>query len=352
MKWLRRKGARGLFRRAKRSGLRRQGVTRPPVRNAEDGPRARAWRRRFRRILRLDDGNRRVDSRATRSNAGPFRLRTFAHRIAGALGRGVACVALAGLAAALPFGSLLGYRYLCSSPHFLVRQVTVAGNESLPSDVIVAAAGLDGPVSTLTMDEDEVAAAVTALDGVRTARVTVELPQNVRIDVSERHPAALVALRRPFLVDEHGAVYQPLERGDTLALPMLTGLRRTDFTDPGRQADARRRIRLALGVIRAWNELGLSAVAPLSEIECDPVYGLIARTAESGTEVWLGDGGDARPKLERLADVLLDLKLRGRVARTVYLDDPNAQTRVVVRSEEVRAAGGLDHVARSESAER
>jgi cell division protein FtsQ len=317
-------------------------------RRGEGSRRAQAWRRRFRRLLRLDRGNRRLQPKPAAARAkGQARKpgSGWFGRALRAVGRGLCYLLVAGAFGALPVGALFGYRWLVASPHFLVRQVTVTGNDRLSSDAVVAAAGLNVPVSTLAMDGDEVAAALRGVDRIRSAEVTVELPSTVTVTVSERQPAALVALGRLYVVDDRGAVFRPLGRSERVSLPILTGFDRVDLTDPGRQSDTRRRIREALSLLRAWEETGLAAAAPLSDVEIDPVYGHIARTAADGTEIWLGRGADLRPRLERLADVLLDLRLRGHVAQTIYLDAPDAAERVVVRSEEIRSGSPLLNVA-------
>ena len=305
---------------------------------------ARLWQRRFRKLLHLQQPQNRKRDGSARAE-GRERLRGIAGRIGRTAGSWLSCLALLAAVAAVPVGVWLGYRYVVETPHFQLREVVLAGNARVTPDDILAAAGLDRGVSTLTLPPDEIAAAITRLDWIRDARVEVNLPQTTRIEVTEREAVALVALGPLYMVDERGALFRRLAPREQCELPILTGFRRSAFTDPGRQAETGRRIRGALVLLRAWETLGLSSVTPLSEVESHAVYGYIARTAGDGTEIWLGEGeyGD---KLARYADIVADLRLRGKVARRIYLDSPDALHRVAVDARKMRRTrGGSQQVA-------
>lgn len=337
------------------------GAPRRPTRRETSPQKARAWRKRFRKLFRMADDNRRIRSKAPIASQGvrderaerpqrPSRIAAALRRARPYAGRGVAYLLMTALFAGLPLGLFMTWRHLLRTPHFLVRQVEVEGNHRVSAKDIVRAAGLDRPVSTLLVDEDALALAVRAEDWIRTADVEVTLPQKVRIRVTERQPAALLALGSLYLVDERGIVFRRLRPDESFDLPIVTGFERSELTDPTRQAETRDRLREALTVLRAYATLGLDRVAPLSEISCDVVYGHVLRTEAEGAEIWLGKDRYAE-KLGRLADVMADVALQGQTLRRVYLDAPDALSRVVVRADdpslpiggrEVAAAGASE----------
>lgn len=287
--------------------------------------RSRVWRRRFRRLLHAN-----VIAPAKPRRTGINRP-PLGRRLRATLANGVRYVVALLVAAAIPTGGYLLYRHLLTTPHFFVRNIVVAGAERLSVEDIRTAAGLDGPVTTLSIDERAVETALAAHEWIDTAKVEVRLPQTVRIEVRERQPAALLALGETFMVDRHGELFRRVHPDENTDAPLLTGISRVDLTDPARQPAAKRRIREALAGLRAYREAGLEAVAPLSEVHSHPVYGLIARTLD-GVEVWLGSG-QYSAKMLRLTDVLADAELRGLRVRTVYLDTKDALERVVVRTD-------------------
>ncbi len=323
-----------LFRRKRRHGRRSPGpravTTRVSTRKV-----SRQWQRRFRKLLGLSDGNRRVAaSEDGQRLTGGRALAAVALR---GLGRGLVYLAVVAAVASVPLALRAGWHALLDAPHFLLREVVVEGNARVSGEAVVAAAGLDVPVNTLSLDEDAIAEAVRQLPWIRTADVEVLLPREARLRVTERHPSAVLALGGQYLVDERGALFAATNPEEVLGLPLLTGFLREDFTDPTLQAETRRRVRGALGVLRAWRAADVETWAPLSALESHRVYGYIARLRDGGAELWLGFD-DFREKLARAADVIADLHQRGLRARFVYLDTDDTLQRVVVEAE----SGGGD----------
>ena len=141
----------------------------------------------------MQDGNRRVqqDEQGRRVSGARDLVQGALER----LGHGLAYLAVAGLVALLPVGLWFGYQELLRAPHFFLREVVVSRQPARRQRTpIVAAAGLDEPVSTLTIDEDSVAEAVRNLPWVRTADVAVQLPRGATIRVTERRASAVLAM--------------------------------------------------------------------------------------------------------------------------------------------------------------
>jgi cell division protein FtsQ len=125
------------------------------------------------------------------------------------------------LLVALTFGIVL-WR-LSSSSLFDLTGVEVTGNRALTTAEIAAAAGVRPGEPTLRLETAEVRARVERLPYVAHATVTRVPPAGVRIEVTERVPAATVADgERVWLVAADGTV---LARGAPAAgLPHLKGL--------------------------------------------------------------------------------------------------------------------------------
>jgi len=331
-----------LFARKKRQGAR---LTRKaPARVAKDRQRTmRQWRRRFRRLLRLPQENRRtIPGKAAVTHHGWLR------EAIGQVVKNSLLVLLVGVGAiSLPIAGYAGYRALLMSPHFVLRHVELHGAERVTGEDVRHLLNLNHAVSTLTLNEAEVAQAVRRHEWASTVRThswrrTVEarvvLPHRLNITVRERQPVALLSLGELYLVDNYGEVFLKATPETAAGLPVLTGFERADMTDPGRQHETKRRIRTTLSFLRVFDDAGLTALVPLSELESHLVYGVIARTADEGAEFWLGEGR-FREKVGRLADVLADLAARGQRPRRVYLDGPEALRRVIVEATDAPANG-------------
>jgi cell division septal protein FtsQ len=80
---------------------------------------------------------------------------------------------------------------LLASPAFKVHTVAVTGDRLLSRDAVLAAARV--PLSSLfTVDGDAIRARIAALQWVRSATVTTQLPSTVRIAVTEWQPDVLL----------------------------------------------------------------------------------------------------------------------------------------------------------------
>jgi hypothetical protein len=136
-------------------------------------------------------------------------------------------LSLAALAALVAAAGFLGL-----SPRYVVYGPVVLGNERVPSEVIRAAAGLDGK-RLFGVDRAAAAARVAALPEIRSATVEARLPSDVWIHVEETRPmlawvsaAGAEAPDAPFrtlVLDELGRVVSASGTG----LPMVvdeTGL--------------------------------------------------------------------------------------------------------------------------------
>ncbi len=310
-----------------------------------------SWRGRFRKLFGRGRENRRIKKRPRADGVGV--VRRFGRglvRLWHVLAQLALLVSLLLVAASVPVGLFAGYRYLQRAPHFLLGQVEVVGASQLSVDEVVATAGLDRAVNSLTIDTVEVQRAVQSLSWVRDARVELRLPQTLKIEIRERTPQALLALGSLFMVDEHGEVFRKLEPDEASLLPIVSGFEKSEFFSAVSLSVARERLLLALSALEAWNAAGLGEWMAIGELEAHRIYGIIVRLCGDGTEIWLGEDRFAA-KVERAADVLWDLRERGRRARKIYLDAPDALERVFVdwdsrtrTAPELAATGDRDEI--------
>lgn len=276
-----------------------------------------------------------------------------------AIGRALAPVAGACARYALPalgtvvlaVAGLASFHYVATGPYFRVHRLEVAGLERLGEAEVMRIVGVTmGVTSTLDLDVDAVREAVEGHPWVASARVELTRPDRLRIEVTERHAAALVLLERPVLSDGFGHLFAVPTRPEDFDYPVVTGIEPAALRRDDDAAQAR--LRQALAAVREWTRQGLDALDGLSEVRPDPVLGLELVTSRDGTAVRVGHA-ELSGRLARLREVLEAVRARGKRADYVLLDDEREPGRAAVR--EVADPGAAAHgapTARSEIARR
>ena len=115
------------------------------------------------------------------------------------------CVVLLGGIAAL---GVFGYRTATESDFFKVRSIVIRGNEKTPAEDIrrIVAADVEKP-GVWNADLADIKLKIEKFPYVKSASVSRMLPAGIRVDVTERIPAAIVRLKGgEFLVDGEGAI--------------------------------------------------------------------------------------------------------------------------------------------------
>ena len=122
-------------------------------------------------------------------------------------GNCVAPLAISGvLLACLVFLGLLGYRTATASDFFVLKNIDVRGTERSSAEDIrrIVAASAEKP-GVWNADLADIRAKVERFPFVKSAAVSMVLPAGIRVNVTERIPAAVVRLRSgDFYVDGEG----------------------------------------------------------------------------------------------------------------------------------------------------
>jgi cell division septal protein FtsQ len=109
-----------------------------------------------------------------------------------------------------------------------------------------------------------------------------------------------------YYLDGKGEIFKPLQEGDSLDFPVITGLSEDDILrDP---AGSRETLKVMLGLLDLLrkNKGGIT-VADVSELHYDKGFGYTLFTVNRGLPIRLGMGG-FNEKLGRLSRVYTDLQ--------------------------------------------
>jgi len=219
-------------------------------------------------------------------------------------------------------------RYVMTSPRFAVTDVEVVGGERRTPDAVSAESGISVGSNVFALDLDAARAKILADPWISEATLARRLPGTILVQITERKPAALVALGDMLLVTSQGEPFKRVEPGDPIDLPLVTGLRPDDLTED--HEGATRTIRRAIDLAAEYEASSLSRRSPLEEVHVSPEGTFTLVVGRSATELVLG-GPPFRRKLDQAARVVAELDKRGAKADAIMLDNDGRPDRVVVR---------------------
>jgi cell division protein FtsQ len=242
--------------------------------------------------------------------------------IADACGRAVrrslpAAVAI-GAVGALGSGAWAGYRWVTTSPHFAITEITVAGTHHVDPDDLRAALPIhagDNVFAGLAA----VARAAHDNPWIAAAEVHRILPHTIAIEIREHTAAAIVELGELYLADPSGRPFKraALEAGEGDGLPIITGIGRASYAANPEAAAAT--VREAIAAFDGWRTADRPAIG---EVHVDAHGAVTLHTYERAIAIQLGAPGaglDARMHTFDAAWAGLSDAERAR-ARSIHLD--------------------------------
>ena len=218
------------------------------------------------------------------------------------------------------------YDFVLDNPYFSVREIQVRGVEKVSGSEIVAIAGLRRGTSIWKIDLAAIEKKIAKHAWVRRVLVRREFPHRIIIDVEERVPKAIVAIRKLYYVDADGLVFKEIGPGENVKYPLLTGLRAEELTNS--DPLMRRRIQDAIRL----GELMARRSHSLSEIHFETPDRLVVYTTDFPVALRMG-WGDWEDKLERMERLMMLWK--GSEARLASLD-MSFQDQIVARLRRVQ----------------
>jgi cell division protein FtsQ len=126
-------------------------------------------------------------------------------------------------------GGRLLERYVRSAQAFEARELHVTGNARLSREEVLKQAGLALGRNVFEVSPEQARASLLEHPWIVEATVSRRLPSSYRIELREQSPAALLMLEKLYLVGEDGTVFKPLDPGDPVDLPVITGVDPAEF---------------------------------------------------------------------------------------------------------------------------
>ena len=142
------------------------------------------------------------------------------------VGAGVICMSL---------GFTLIHDLIIQSEYFGVKNLSVTGTQRLPTEQILEQADIRIGSNILAVNLSVSRKRLMAHPWIAEATVMREIPDKIRISITEHRPLAIIDLGRKFLISDKQILFKENDGSDPKNLPLIRGLRFSDIKLPGEQ---------------------------------------------------------------------------------------------------------------------
>jgi cell division protein FtsQ len=254
----------------------------------------------------------------TKKERKPLNIRRHLKR-AGKFFAGVALVALIGFA---------GYHVYCAVSRivlFKLDTIEVTHNRRIDRREIIALANVRAGDDLIRLNLRLIGEQLEKNPWIESVRVRRYFPHTLAIEVAEREPVAVINVGYLAYLDTKGTVFKPLNEGDSLNFPIITGITEEDFTrDP---TETRRELQETVGLIALLKQGQIFRLDDVSELHYDKGFGFTLFTTQGGIPVRLGTDGYPE-KLARLARIFTELQPQ---MLTLEYIDLNYSDKIIVK---------------------
>ncbi len=209
-----------------------------------------------------------------------------------------------------------------------VHNMVVEGNRIVSTAEVLTLAKLDKEQNLFSLDLFEVRKRLEAHTFIRSASVNREVPDNIRIEITERQPVAAVAMGKLKYLDEEGFVLPPAQSEHLFDLPVITGVFRAGDLPSGKQT-SRQDVLDGLELILIAKQLDEELYHTISEVHVEKGKDMVLYSAEYGVPVMFGSD-DLAAKLLKL-DTFWDSFVTQHGASELRYIDVRYEDQVVVR---------------------
>jgi len=200
--------------------------------------------------------------------------------------------------------------YLLMGNIFIVREITVEGNQSFSDADVIRMSGLSIGGSIFRVNTEETLRNLSLSGTVKPIDVAREYPSTIKLTVKEREPSIYVDCYGMILiVDDEGVMMQHVSTLPGEQYIYVTGLKPT-YYNIGRtlETDVKGQVEAMAAVVQAVKTANLvSQISELNVADPDNMY-LIAR---SGMQILLGDAQKLPDKITIAVAAMNDLSARG-----------------------------------------
>ena len=236
-------------------------------------------------------------------------------------------VLLAGIGIGIGFAGVCLVDFVQTAPVLSVRCIEINGLARATSLELRQLAKLQEGQNIFSIDLDKVTRDLEFHPWVKRAYVSRQVPDRIVIEIVEHQPVALVHLENLYLVDDEGEVFKRLQVGESIDLPVITGLDRDRFRQKPDQVEES--ILQALVLARSMESDPCLVKQTLGEVHVDELMGYTVVLDPGAISVRLGH--QAQQRLGKLCQVIQELQRRNLSARSILLDHADRPHRATIK---------------------
>ncbi|QGG47857.1 cell division protein FtsQ/DivIB [Heliorestis convoluta] len=210
----------------------------------------------------------------------------------------------------------LSIYYFIHSPYFGVTKITVDGINLLEEEEVIRLSGVRNGENLWRLDESRIQEQLFFHPHIKDVKVMRKWPSEVRLQIEERKPLAVIAQGASFvLLDSEGIYLKSIDSLRSFRIPVITGIEVTEASGPG-QAFRDESISFALNVLMQFPP---TLLLRIGELHVGVESRLVLYTTE-GIEIRFGVAEHTQEKGEVLQEILNELALSGETNKVRYIN--------------------------------
>ncbi len=125
---------------------------------------------------------------------------------------------------------MVGYAAVTQSEYFSTRSLQIQGNTRLSEAEVLKQSGVKPGENLLAINLKLVRKRLLAHPWISKASVAREIPNTIRISISEHRALAVLDLGRQFIINHQGRIFKEHAKTDPQGLPLVTGIVYADIS--------------------------------------------------------------------------------------------------------------------------
>ena len=222
----------------------------------------------------------------------------------------------------LAYGGLKFYNFILTSPELEIKSITVSGTERVGEDEVLKLSTIQKGQNLFSVDKGEAERSIEGHPWVESVSIDRDLPDKIEINITEKRALCLVSLDGLFVADYYGRIFKKYSPGDSLDLPVITGLEGSGVKPEGYMLNP-----MYVGLINLLSKRKGFNLDEVSEIHIDATHGYSLYTMREGVRLDIGKL-DLEEKLRAFERVV---RVRGGQLKGMKVVDLNNDRGVVVK---------------------
>jgi len=205
------------------------------------------------------------------------------------------------------------YDFLVNSPYLKLETITMEGADARLQEDLTQLCGLRPGTSILALKLTEIKKAMESHPWVRSVKIERRFPDQLWIRVERQEPYAVVLSNGLHFFNRWGEVFKPVQEGDSIDFPIVTGLEVDEAATPACLKRAVAVMEILKGAGAEWSIRNLSEI----NLEAEGRLSLYFKTLRA--EVRLTES-DAALKMDEFKKIVGHLKIIGRLEEAKLID--------------------------------